>query len=313
MKYLGEFHFNSYLYKNKKILEEIMKINIKNIELEKNIGIGCVRKVDISGTTLDNKIFLGEVQLGNADYIHLKQTISNIKTGADIIFWIAGSFDKKMINKLKVRAKQNAIKTTEIYLIKVNKEVRNTIRETEGYILEKFIEVMNDIKELIVLDKYIEVEKEKQISEQYYKFKDMFNYSNKGDLEVIFDFIKEVIKDDYRICSSKTINRPSFNIGSGVGDISFRISINKKNVVIALIFLGEMKKIFIKINKELKNRINNNDLEKNIKVDEKYSKFYMDIGKDKDFKFIALEFREFYCYFKGILKDIFLNDREFYV
>ena len=314
MKYLGEFHFNSYLYKNKKILEEIMEINIKNIELEKNIGIGCVRKVDISGTTLDNKIFLGEVQLGNADYIHLKQTISNIKTGADIIFWIAGSFDKKMIRKLKIRAKQHAIKTTKIYLIKVNKEVRNTIRKTEGYVLEKFIEVMDGIKELIVLDKYIEVEKEKQISEQYYKFKDMFNYSNKGDLEVIFDFIKEVIKDDFRICSSKTINRPSFNIGSGVSDISFRISINKKNVIIALIFLGEMKKIFIKINEGLKNRMDiNKALEKKIKVDEKYSKFYMDIGKDKDFQTVALEFREFYCYFKGILKDIFLNDREFYV
>ena len=67
MKYLGEFYFNSYIYKNKSLLEKIMKFNIKNIELEKNIEIGCVRKVDISGISIDNKIFLGEVQLGNAD------------------------------------------------------------------------------------------------------------------------------------------------------------------------------------------------------------------------------------------------------
>lgn len=132
-----------------------MNFNIKNIELEKNIGIGCVRKVDISGTSIDNKIFLVEIQLG-----------------------------------------------------------------------------------------------------------------------------------------------------SGVGDISFRISINKKNIVIALIFLGAMKKVFVDINEEFKSK---NDLEKDIKVDEKYSKFYMEIEKDKNLYEVALEFKEFYCYFKGILNDIFLK------
>lgn len=146
MKYLGESYFNSYLYRNKNLLEETMNFNIKNIELEKNIGIGYVRKVDISGTSIDNKIFLGEVQLGSA-----------------------------------------------------------------------------------------------------------------------------------------------------VGDISFRISVNKKNIVIALIFSGAMKKVFVDINEEFKSK---NDLEKDIKVDEKYSKFYMEIEKDKNFYNVALEFKKFYCYFK---------------
>lgn len=146
MKYLGESYFNSYLYRNKNLLEETMNFNIKNIELEKNIGIGYVRKVDISGTSIDNKIFLGEVQLGSA-----------------------------------------------------------------------------------------------------------------------------------------------------VGDISFRISVNKKNIVIALIFSGQMKNVFVDINEEFKSK---NDLEKDIKVDEKYSKFYMEIEKDKNFYNVALEFKKFYCYFK---------------
>lgn len=100
------------------------------------------------------------------------------------------------------------------------------------------------------------------------------------------------------------INKKFFIIGSGVGDISFRISVNKKNIVIALIFSGEMKKVFIKMNEEIKSK---NNLEKKIKIDEKYSKFYMEIEKDKNLYNVALEFKEFYCYFKEILNDIFLK------
>lgn len=308
MKYLGESYFNSYLYKNKSLLEEIMNFNIKNIELEKNIGIGCVRKVDISGISLDNKIFLGEVQLGSADHIHFKQVISNIKTGADIIFWVASSFDKKIINKLRVRTKQSAIKKVDIYLIKVSEETINLIKEMEGSTLERVMDKINIVKELMVLEKHIKIEKEEKINKQYQEFKNMFSYTNKADLEVIFDLIKEIIRDDYSICCSKTINNKSFfTIGSGVGDISFRISVNKKNIVIALIFSGQMKKVFIKMNEEFKSK---NDLEKKIKVDEKYSKFYMEIEKDKNFYNVALEFKEFYCYFKGILNDIFFNNKE---
>lgn len=305
MKYLGESYFNSYLYRNKNLLEETMNFNIKNIELEKNIGIGCVRKVDISGTSIDNKIFLGEVQLGNADNIHFKQVISNIKTGADIVFWVASSFDKKIINKLKVRTKQSAIKKVDIYLIKVNEEAINLIKEMEGSTLERVMDRVNGIKEVMVLEKHIEIEKEEKINKQYYEFKNMFSYTNKADLEVILDFIKKIIRDDYSICCSKTINNKKFFIiGSGVGDISFRISINKKNIVIALIFSGEMKKVFININEEFKSK---NNLEKKIKVDERYSKFYKEIEKDKNFYEVALEFKEFYCYFKGKLNDIFLK------
>lgn len=303
MKYLGESYFNSYLYRNKNLLETIMNFNIKNIELEKNIGIGCVRKVDISGTSIDNKIFLGEVQLGNADNIHFKQVISNVKTGADIIFWVASSFDKKIINKVRVRTKQSAIKKVDIYLIKVSEEAINLIKEMESSTLEKVMEKINGVKELMVLEKHIKIEKEEKINKQYQEFKNMFSDRNKADLEIIFDFIKEIIRDDYSICCSKTINNKRFfTIGSGVGDISFRISINKKNIVIALIFSGEMKKVFIKMNEEFKSK---NDLEKKIKVDEKYSKFYMEIEKDKNLYDVALEFKEFYYYFKGILKDIF--------
>ena len=305
MKYLGESYFNSYLYRNKNLLEETMNFNIKNIELEKNIGIGCVRKVDISGISIDNKIFLGEVQLGNADHIHFKQVISNIKTGADIVFWVASSFDKKIINKLKVRTKQSAIKKVDIYLIKVNEEAINLIKEMEGSTLEEVMDKINSVKELMVLEKHIEIEKEEKINKQYYEFKNMFSYTNKADLEVILDFIKKIIRDDYSICCSKTINNKKFFIiGSGVGDISFRISVNKKNIVIALIFSGQMKKVFIKMNEEFKSK---NDLEKKIKVDEKYSKFYIEIEKDKNLYDVALEFKEFYCYFKEILNDIFLK------
>lgn len=206
MKYLGESYFNSYLYRNKNLLENIMNFNIKNIELEKNIGIGCVRKVDISGTSIDKKIFLGEVQLGNADLIHFKQVISNVKTGADIVFWVASSFDKKIINKLRVRTKQSAIKKVDIYLIKINEEVINLIKEMEGSTLERVMDTINGVKELIVLEKHIKIEKEEKINKQYQEFKNMFSYTNKADLEVILDFIKKIIRDDYSICCSKTIN-----------------------------------------------------------------------------------------------------------
>lgn len=308
MKYLGESYFNSYLYKNKNLLEKIINFNIKNIEIEKNIGIGCVRKVDISGISIDNKIFLGEVQLGNADNIHFKQVISNVKTGADIVFWVASSFNNKIINKLRVRTRQSAIKKLDIYLIKVSEEAINLIKEMEGSTLEKVMDKINTVKELMILEKHIEIEKEEKINKQYQEFKNMFNYTNKAELEIIFDFIKEVIKDDYSICCSKTINNKKFfNIGSGVGDISFRISINKKNIVIALIFSGEMKKVFVKMKEEFKSK---NDLEKKIKADEKYSKFYEEIEKDKNFYEVALEFKEFYCYFKKILNDIFFNNKE---
>lgn len=308
MKYLGESYFNSYLYKNKNLLEKIINFNIKNIELEKNIGIGCVRKVDISGINIDNKIFLGEVQLGNADNIHFKQVISNVKTGADIVFWVASSFNNKIINKLRVRTRQSAIKKLDIYLIKVSEEAVNLIKEMEGSTLEKVMDKINSVKELMILEKHIEIEKEEKINKHYHEFKNMFSYTNKADLEIIFDFIKEIIRDDYSICCSKTINNKKFfNIGSGVGDISFRISINKKNIVIALIFSGEMKKVFVKMKEEFKSK---NDLEKKIKVDERYSKFYKEIEKDKNFYEVALEFKEFYCYFKEILNDIFFNNKE---
>ena len=75
--------------------------------------------------------------------------------------------------------------------------------------------------------------------------------------------------------------------------------------MIALIFSEEMKKVFIKMNEEFKSK---NDLEKKIKADEKYSKFYMEIEKGKSFYEVALEFKKFY--FKGILKDIFFNNKE---
>lgn len=236
-----------YLAKNKEIIEKVIRVNLKNLELEKNFEN---RRVDIYGISEDEKIevFI-ELQLTKADRIHyeqIKKIIENVSDGdLKIIAWLAIEFDNDLLEELKEEIK-TANKNIELVIIKINEKLIEKLEDLDA--LDDFSIVDN----LEIINK---IDNQFQVVYKYYFYdatKDIYHYVsfkviNKEENEKI-KFLKKVIemirKESYYflpVYHAKNIAGNKIVYGAGITSVIIQVGIDRWDVLYVEVVFDEQK------------------------------------------------------------------------
>ena len=252
-----EFIYTLYLSKNRKIIEQSLRINIEEVELEKYIDS---RRIDMFCSTKEDINVFVELQLSTADNVHFNQLIkiaNSEYTGKNfILVWIATEFNEEILRKLLCEIEKTN-KNIEFVAIILNKETFQLIEELNS---TNEFEV---IGRLGVLDK---VDKQLMVYKRTYTLKNSSAYSEIYNIEVInddvskscYNLLKDLLKEmrtqiSYYlpIYRSKEFQGNKINLGAGAHDISYSIGINRYNYLfIELRFSNNQRSIYCNLLKE---------------------------------------------------------------
>lgn len=240
-----EFYYALFtkIYKHK--IEDIIKVNLNDIELDKNIDN---RKVDIYAITNENKEVFIELQLGISDNIHLNQLKTIIQTQENnmIVVWIATDFKVDMLNEIEQEIK-DVRKNIHFIALKLNIEVMAYL-ETLNKIF--ITEVIDNLKILNEVDNHFE------IIENFYRLQDKNNtttylkkveepldLNNKQNvMKYLFNELRKQIYYYPSIHRDKKLDNNVIVLAGGKAEVSYFIGINRKNMLFVELRFGEIAK-----------------------------------------------------------------------
>lgn len=228
-----EFYYALFtkFYKDK--IEDITKINLNDIELDKNIDN---RKVDIYAVTSENKEVFIELQLGTTDYIHLNQLKTIIQTQENnmILVWIATDFKVDMLNEIEKEIKESG-KNISFIALKLNIEVMNYLEALNQIFITEIMEKLNMLTKVEnhfqVIESFYRVQDESNVNVVLIKEKEVVDFSNKHNImKLICNELRRQIYYYPSVHRDKRLDN-GIVLGAGKAGVSFFIGINRKNIL----------------------------------------------------------------------------------
>ena len=223
-----EFFFNLYQRSNKKVIEEILDVELDELLLEKYyLGQKVDLYTTVRGTTTE--VFI-ESMLNRADVRHLNfilKLINNIEDNAIIIFQ-AESFSDKILEKIigKIR-KFN--KTIDLYAIEIDKTLIKEIEDLREIhflkITEKLchIEVSNPFN---IVEKYVSIREHKP--EEKVEKQKISKVERRNQI-----LIEEIRKRTYYFPTvfreKRCLDNRILSYSAGKSDVNYFISVEDRN------------------------------------------------------------------------------------
>jgi hypothetical protein len=160
-----EFYYALFLkfYRNK--LEEVLKIALCEIELDKNID---GRKVDIYAVAEDNREVFIELQLSLSDNVHLEQLtriIENQDLNNIILVWVAINFKSTMLDAINEKINLSC-KNIYFVALKMNEKIIDYLQVLNNIFITQVIENLKILNE---------VENQFKVKEIFYRIQDENN------------------------------------------------------------------------------------------------------------------------------------------
>lgn len=242
-----------YYLLNAYILEEVLRVELGSLELEKKFHD---RKVDIFAVTPENTEVYIEVQLGDSDNSHLEQIIkiinSNDTTNNFIIVWIAAGFKKEHIEEV-LKAINGVNKNIEFVAIRLKRELIPMLQELDDL---NVLSVMGKINSLSEISNHL------MVNYRYYKLINLAKQSNESIEEPLNNYKEMILKQvsqEMKIQLSYFINvyrakATQGNIivmGAGISDVTYHIGINKYNFIyVGIRFLPSKRNVYNELIKQ---------------------------------------------------------------
>lgn len=242
-----EFYYALFtkFYKNK--IEDIVKVKLNNIELDKNIDN---RKVDIYAITNENNEVFMELQLGATDYTHFNQLKTIIETQENnmILIWIATDFKVDMLNEIEKEIKESG-KNINFIALKLNIEVTKYLEALNQIFIIEIMENLNMLTKVEnhfqVIESFYRVQDESNVNVVLKKEKEAVDFSNKHNImKLICNELRRQIYYYPSVHRDKRLDN-GIVLGAGKAGVSFFIGINRKNVLFVEIrFDANQKSLF---------------------------------------------------------------------
>lgn len=241
-----EFYYSLYLKFNRKKIEEVLNIEIEHdIELEKNLN---GRKIDLYSVLKDGRELYLEVQLNQADNIHLEQIVKIIEQkelNNYLLVWVAMDFRADLLDIIESKI-SNSCKNIYFVALKLNEKLMNYLHKINKI-------YVNDImRNLTILDN---VKKHFIVKEISYRLQDEYNTTCGQRKEEVLDLSRkqDVMKYLLMELRSQIAYYPSIHrdkkldnyvivLAGGKADINYFIGLNKRNLLYVEIRFGEKKK-----------------------------------------------------------------------
>jgi hypothetical protein len=249
-----EFYYALFtkIYKNK--IEDITKVNLNDIELDKNIDN---RKVDIYAVTNENKEVFVELQLGITDSVHLNQLKTIIETQENnmILVWIATDFKVDMLNEIEKEIKLSS-KNISFIALKLNVEVIAYLETLNKIFITEVIANLNILNKvdnhLKIIENFYRLQDESNIDVYAKKAEETLDLNNKHDvMKCLFNELRRQIYYYPSIHRDKKLDNNVIVLAGGKAEISYFIGISRKNMLFVEIRFGELvKDIFYELVKK---------------------------------------------------------------
>ncbi|UZW12881.1 hypothetical protein OSC52_13585 [Clostridium pasteurianum] len=271
-----EFLFAIFLKKNKEIIEKEVEIKIKDIHLEKWFEN---RRVDINCVCETGERLLIEFQMDCTSYSeHIRQIqdliVLSKKNEKTIIVYGMLEFKEELITELMQNIVFYSEKSLELIFLEINKDVLEQLIS-----INKLDEIgrLKELNRLSLVDKIFTAKK----GIKTYNNLIITNGTKDNDTkytyqeELLISIAKRLREDCSKISTNvyqyKIVKNNSFLIGSGLEDIAFKISLDRKGKVgVELCFSRNKKEIFFKLLE--KRDILQNEFNFILKFDERFRK-----------------------------------------
>lgn len=246
-----EFYYALYLKFYKEKLEEVLKIKLGEIELEKNIN---ERKVDIyTVAEEDNRELFMELQLTNSDNLHLEQImrIIEIKELTNIIIvWMAADFKNHMLDAIREKISEVS-KNIYFVALKLNENIFGHLDILNNTFVTQVVEnlkILNKIEnQFKVMEIYYRIQDENN-TECFKKKEETLDLSRKE--HVMKRLLNELRREIFyypSIYRDKKIDNVIVLAG-GKSGINYFIGLNRKNYLfVELRFSEHTEEIFQKL------------------------------------------------------------------
>ena len=226
-----EYILKVYLFFNKRILEEVLRLKLVDIELEKQLG---ERKVDILAVSSNGHKIYVEVQLNQSDNLHLQQVLKLIEYApaneSIMIAWIAIGFNAEQI-QIILKAISKSKKNIEFLAVALE---LSTLVWLEYLNSLDIFEVRREMKVLDKVEDMLHVELRhfkhaiELVGEKGHIQEDKTTYKQRL-LEAVVVEIRTQLEDYLPIYRSKRAVDNRVVVGAGIADAMYHIGIDRRN------------------------------------------------------------------------------------
>lgn len=263
-----EFIYSTFLKFNKGLIEKAVRIELENVDLERNIA---GRRIDIVADTNNDFKFYGEVQLTEGDLVHLQQIerlINDERIEKNIIVaWFALGFSDKILSRIEEMIDKSN-KNIEFVAIRLSKKLLEPLQTLNNLHQLKIVDNFNFIEvvenQLLVVRRYFRLKDDGRLGCKEDKYIEIRNEEDRvrGEKEEILNKIVVEMREQLYyylpVHRSKNVNGNYIVLGAGAFDVNFGIGINRYNYLYSHIRFGSnQKKLFELFYSEKKEELDN--------------------------------------------------------
>lgn len=238
------------LYPDK--LETILNTKLSGIKIDKKY---VKRKVDITAVDDCGRRCFVEFQLSQSNQTHFRQVQELICSNFEesmLIVWIATSFKQEHINEINQIIIDGSNKNIEFVALQLNEKIIPILQQINSDDTFKQIDMLESLN---TIERHYELVKgfkiyngENIINSRVVDKNETYSYKQQYLIDVI-KYLREDFKEFVNVHQFKDVSNNYICIGTGVGDIDFRIEyLRSGQVGISLCFTQvNSKKIFYRL------------------------------------------------------------------